>query len=114
MAEVSIEMGWWPFKRKEKVLEEEPHMRGTRMWIQDLREICERCYDNHEEGQRQVGVMQAEWNEARDREEVASSLLDGLERRAYKLLQADAETWLEWLDNEEFWNPGWREEPLEE
>ena len=88
-------MGWWPFKRKEKALVEEPHMRGARMWIQ-------------------VSAMQGEWNESRDRGEVDSSLLDGLERRAYKLLQADADTWLEWLDNEEFWNPGWREESLEE
>ncbi len=89
-------------------------MRGARMWIQDLRETCERCYDDYEEGQRQVSAMQAEWNEAGDRGEVDSSLLDGLERRADKLLHADAGAWLEWLDNEEFWNPGWREEPLEE
>ena len=89
-------------------------MRGARMWIQDLRETCERCYDDYEEGQRQIGAMQVEWNEAGDRGEVDSSLLDGLERRADKLLHADAGAWLEWLDNEEFWNPGWREEPSEE
>ena len=89
-------------------------MRGARMWIQDLRETCERCYDNHEEGQRQSSAMQAEWNEADGRGEVDVSLLDGLERRADKLLHADAGAWLEWLDNEEFWNPGWREESLEE
>ena len=46
--------------------------------------------------------------------EVEASLLDGLERRADKLLQADAVAWLEWLDEEEFWKPGWREEPPEE
>ena len=89
-------------------------MRGARMWIQDLREACERCYDDHEEGQRQISVMQTEWNEADGRGEVDVSLLDGLERRADKLLHADAGAWLEWLDNEEFWNPGWREEPSEE
>ena len=89
-------------------------MRGARMWIQDLRETCERCYDDYEEGRRQVSAMQVEWNEAGGRGEVDSSLLDGLERRADKLLHADAGAWLEWLDNEEFWNPGWREEPLEE
>ena len=89
-------------------------MRGARMWIQDLRETCERCYDDHEEGQRQISVMQTEWNEADGRGEVDVSLLDGLERRADKLLHADAGAWLEWLDNEEFWNPGWREEPSEE
>jgi len=89
-------------------------MRGARMWIQDLRETCERCYDDYEEGRRQVSAMQAEWNEAGNRGEVDVSLLDGLERRADKLLHADAGAWLEWLDNEEFWNPGWREEPSEE
>ena len=89
-------------------------MRGARMWIQDLRETCERCYDDHEEGQRQISVLQTEWNEADGRGEVDVSLLDGLERRADKLLHADAGAWLEWLDNEEFWNPGWREEPSEE
>ena len=89
-------------------------MRGARMWIQDLRETCERCYDDYEEGQRQISAMQAEWNEADGRGEVDVSLLDGLERRADKLLHADAGAWLEWLDNEEFWNPGWREEPSEE
>ena len=89
-------------------------MRGARMWIQDLRETCERCYDDHEEGRLQVSAMQAEWNEADDKGEVDVSLLDGLERRADKLLHADAGAWLEWLDNEEFWNPGWREEPSEE
>ena len=107
-------MGWWPFKRKERVLDEEPHMRGARMWIQDLRDVCERSYDDHEEGQRLIGELQAEWNEASDRMEVEASLLDGLERRADKLLQADAVVWLVWLDNEEFWKPGWREEALEE
>ena len=89
-------------------------MRGARMWIQDLRETCERCYDDHEEGQRQISVLQTEWDEADGRGEVDVSLLDGLERRADKLLHADAGAWLEWLDNEEFWNPGWREEPSEE
>ena len=89
-------------------------MRGARMWIQDLRETCEGCYDDYEEGRRQVSAMQAEWNEAGNRGEVDASLLDGLERRADKLLHADAGAWLEWLDNEEFWNPGWREEPSEE
>jgi len=89
-------------------------MRGARMWIQDLREVCERCYDDHEEGQRLISELRAEWNEASDRLEVEASLLDGLERRADKLLQADAVAWLGWLDDEEFWKPGWREEVPEE
>ena len=47
-------MSWWPFKRKSKVLDEEPHLRGTRMWIQDLREACERHFDDHVGGHQAV------------------------------------------------------------
>jgi len=31
-----------------------------------------------------------------------------LDRRAFRLLRADAEEWLGWLDNEDFWKPGWK------
>lgn len=114
VARLLIEMGWWPFKRKEKLLDEEPHMQGTRMWIQDLREVCERCYDDHDEGQRQVRLVRGEWTDSHSKGEVDDSLLEGLERRAIKLLQADGDEWLKWLDDEDFWKPGWRDEPREE
>ena len=65
-------------------------MRGARMWIQDLREVCERCYDDHEKGQLLIGELRAEWHEASDRLEVEVSLLDGLARRAGARLPADA------------------------
>jgi hypothetical protein len=29
-------------------------------------------------------------------------------------LQADGDEWLRWLDDEDFWKPGWRDEPREE
>jgi hypothetical protein len=35
-------------------------------------------------------------------------LHEGLQRRAFRLLAADAEGWLAWLDDEAFWRPGWR------
>ena len=107
-------MSWWPFKRKEEVLDEEPHMQGARMWIQDLRDVCERCYDDHNEGQRQVRRVQEEWIDSHSKGEVDDSLLEGLEHRAIKLLQADGDEWLRWLDDDDFWKPGWRDEPREE
>jgi hypothetical protein len=103
-------MSWWPFKKKEKVLQEEPHIKGTRLWLQDLREISEKNFDNSAEGQRQ---MQVEWTDAYQKGEVAEQLLSGLDRRAFRLLRADSEEWLKWLDNEDFWLPGWGVESIE-
>ena len=39
------------------------------------------------------------------------SLLDGLDRRALRLLRASDDEWLKWLDDDDFWKPGWRDEP---
>ncbi len=80
-------MGWWPFKRREKPLNDDPHIKGTRVWLTELREMCERNFDNHVEGQRRISELQIEWKEA------------------HKEAEND---WLAWLDNEEFWQPGWR------
>ncbi len=101
-------MGWWPFGRREKPLNDDPHIKGTRVWLTELREMCERHFDNHAEGQRRISVLQIEWKDAHNDEEIDAELLQGLERRAYRLLKSDSETWLAWLDNEEFWQPGWR------
>ena len=62
----------------------------------------------HAEGQRRISQMQIEWKGAHVNRELDSDLLQGLERRAYRLLKANAEDWLAWLDNEDFWQPGWR------
>ena len=102
-------MGWWPFGRKPKAIDEDPHLRGTRMWIQDLREVCERHYDDHLLGHQAVRDMRDEWLVADSRGEVDDALLEGLQRRAERLLESENEAWLEWLDDEDFWNPGWRE-----
>ena len=101
-------MGWWPFKRKRKVIIDDVHIKGTRYWLTELREVCERHFDNHAEGQRRILQMQVEWRTANAEDEVDAELLQGLDRRAYRLLKADGEAWLAWLDNEEFWQPGWR------
>ena len=57
-------MSWWPFKRKSKPFQEDPHIRGTQVWLQDLREVCERNFDNPTEGQRMVRELQVEWTAA--------------------------------------------------
>ena len=101
-------MGWWPFKRSRRIVASDPHMRGTRLWLQELQEECERNFDNHAEGQRIVRHMQVEWTEAHAEQEISDELLEGLDRRAFRLLRADAEGWLGWLDDEDFWSPGWR------
>ena len=51
--------------------------------------------------------IQNEWKNAHSQGEVDESLLDGLERRANRLLVANDEEWMECLDDEEFWKPGW-------
>lgn len=70
--------------------------------------MCERHFDSFAEGQRRLSQLQIEWKQARASEEMTADLLEGLERRAYRLHRADAETWLAWLDDESFWQPGWR------
>ena len=104
----SENIGWWPFKRRKKTFNDDPHIKGTRIWLTDLREICEQHFDNHAEGQRRIKQMQIEWKDARAENELDAELLQGLERRAYRLLRANADDWLAWLDNEDFWQPGWR------
>ncbi|HIL00165.1 MAG: hypothetical protein CXT72_01090 [Methanobacteriota archaeon] len=101
-------MGWWPFKKKSKPIHDDPHVKGTRLWIQELRDVCERNYDNFTEGQRVVRQMQIEWIDANREGVVDNLLLEGLDRRAFRLLRADSKEWLVWLDNEDFWKPGWR------
>lgn len=51
--------------------------------------------------------MQVEWQDANAKGEVDDALLQGLDRRAFRLLRADDSEWLEWLDDESFWKPGW-------
>ena len=99
-------MGGWPFKKK-RSLHSEPHVRGSKMWIQDLREVCEKSFDNREAGQLEVESLREEWQEAFSEKEVDETLLEGLERRATFLLVAGDSEWSDLLDDEDFWKAGW-------
>jgi len=102
-------MKWWPFGNRDKAnLDNSPHMKGARMWLQDLRATCERNYQNPSAGQALVREMQVEWTDANRRGDLDDSLLQGLDRRAFRLLRADSVEWIGWLDNEGFWEPGWK------
>ncbi len=77
------------------------------MWIQDLREVCEKSFDSREIGQLEVDSLRVEWRKAFDEKEVDEALLEGLERRAILLLGAEDSEWSELLDDENFWKAGW-------
>ena len=102
-------MRWWPFgKRGRAIVEDSPHVKGTRMWLQELRSVCERNYQSPSAGQSLVREMHVEWTDANRRGDLDDMLLQGLDRRAFRLLRASAEEWIDWLDNEKFWEPGWK------
>ena len=77
------------------------------MWIQDLREVCEKSFDTRENGQLEVESLRGEWHKAFSEKEVDEALLEGLERRATLLLGAEDSEWSELLDDENFWKAGW-------
>ena len=77
------------------------------MWIQDLREACERNFEQREKGQWNVEEIRNKWREAHSEGEVDESLLDGLERRSELLIRAKDSEWSRLLDNEDFWKVGW-------
>ena len=108
-------MSWWQFwKKSEKKTFNDPLLKDGRMWLSDLRNLCEMNFDNPEEARRQIRQMQIEWTDAHAEGEVDEALLNGLNRRTIRLLRADADEWLQWLDNDDFWKPGWRDEPHED
>ena len=107
-------MSWWPFKKKKISFENEPHIKGSRMWLQELRELCEYSYNDREGGQNKILQMKKEWNISFESGEIEDVLFDGLNRRAGKLLDSNDSDWIGYLDDEEFWKLGWRIEKIEE
>ena len=108
-------MGGWPFSnRKEKVtLKDKVHIKGTNFWLTDLRELCEKYFDDFEAGKLEVVKLKDEWRQSQSNGELEEALIEGLELRASNLLSSNEGEWLKILDNEDFWKPGWRP-PVEE
>ena len=52
-------MSWWRFwKKSEKKTFNDPLLKDGRMWLSDLRNLCEMNFDNPEEARRQIRQMQ--------------------------------------------------------
>ena len=104
-------MKWWPFGKGAKSpqkYDSEIHIKGTRVWLQNLQDICEKNFDSPTNGKRLIREMQIEWKDAAKRKEIDEDLIEGLDRRAFYLLKADDQEWSELLDNLKFWRPGWK------
>jgi hypothetical protein len=107
----AVGMGWWPFKSRSKgPAIPDVIRRDTRSWLADLQEVCERNFDAPEEARRQIRQMVGEWKDTHEEGVMDDSLLEGLNMRAYRLLNCSDDEFSKWLDNLKFWNPGWRPE----
>ena len=83
-------------------------LKDTRTWLAELRDVCEMNFDQPEEARRRIRYMQVEWKEAMDRGDMSPSLREGLEGRAFRLLNCTDKEWLGWLDDLSFWKAGWK------
>lgn len=100
-------MGWWPFSRKPVDLTNDPSIKGTRHWLDDLQSLCERNYDDFKAGQLTIQELRESWSRAHQLQELPDQLFEGLEHRVKVLLNcASQDNWLEVLDDEQFWKPG--------
>ena len=88
--------------------EHKPMQKDGRTWLLELRDACERNFDNPEEAKRLIRQMQVDWDDCRNKGTLSSVNKKGLESRAYRLLAANDKEWLQWLDDLEFWKVGWR------
>ena len=109
-------MGWWPFSRSKSSAEpsssqlDNLHIKGTKVWIEELQQACERNYNSPTSGHMLIREMQIEWSDAHQDGDIGEELFEGLERRSFHLLRAQGKDWINLLDNLEFWKPGWRAE----
>jgi len=102
-------MGWWPFSKPKCTRRTpEPILKDGLTWLLELRDMCERNFDNPEEAKRRIRQMQVEWKECFDEGTLSEANKEGLESRAIRLLSSTDQEWLKWLDNLEFWKTGWR------
>ena len=92
-------MGWWPFGKKSQNRKvPDVIRRDTRTWLSDLQEICEKNFDNPEEARRQIRQMAGEWKDANSDGIMDDSLFEGLNMRAYRLLNCRDDEFSDWLD----------------
>jgi hypothetical protein len=106
-------MGWWPFAKKsgsKRQIINDPLRKDTRVWLSELRDICEMNFDNPEAARRQIRQMQVDWHQAFSEGVLPQYNREGLESRAFRLLSCSDDEWITWLDNDSFWKPGWRPE----
>ena len=103
-------MGWWPFSKPKDTVRKvhKPMQKDGRTWLLELRDACERNFDNPEEAKRLIRQMQVDWDDCHAKGTLSSVNKEGLESRAYRLLTANDKEWLQWLDDLEFWKVGWR------
>lgn len=102
-------MGWWPFgksKPSNRIIE--PITKDGRTWLLELRDMCERNFDNPEEAKRRIRQMQVEWQECLENGSLSSVNKEALDSRAIRLLSCTDGEWLNWLDDLEFWKTGWK------
>ncbi|MFQ3317333.1 MAG: hypothetical protein ACI8T6_000760 [Candidatus Poseidoniaceae archaeon] len=110
-------MGWWPFGRKAKTGRapiDDLLLKDNRILISELRDACELNFDNPEEARRQIRRMQVEWSDATRDGMLSDINRSGLDARAFRLLTCEDSEWMIWLDNLEFWKPGWNPEADDE
>tara|TARA_B100000003_G_C10842428_1_gene335578 strand:- start:141 stop:557 length:417 start_codon:yes stop_codon:yes gene_type:complete len=102
-------MSWWRFWEKPKKRTfNDPLLKDGRMWLSELRNICEMNFDNPEEAKRQIRQMQVEWNDSFNEGTISKANKEGLEGRAYRLLTCNDNEWITWLDDLDFWKMGWK------
>ena len=88
----------------------DPLLKDNRTMISELRDTCEMNFDNPEEARLQIRRMQVEWSDASRDGLISDVNRSGLEARAFRLLTCNDNEWLAWLDNLNFWKPGWKPE----
>lgn len=98
----------WRFWTKKHNLSNDPILKTYANWLAELRESCEHHYEQPVEGRRQIELLRSEWKDSHDDGTLTKVNLRGLESRARVLLSCNDSEWLHWLDNLEFWKPGWK------
>ncbi|MEK9730577.1 MAG: hypothetical protein VW230_02325 [Candidatus Poseidoniales archaeon] len=99
---------WWKFWSKKQTYSNDPILKTYTIWLAELRESCERHYDKPEQGREQIEIFRLEWKRSHEEGTLSKVNMKGLENRAEMLMTCNDDEWLSWLDNLEFWKPGWK------